>query len=107
MAWYIVYTGKQKYRDGTVRERVRVRKIRNLPRGVKPRIVKVHRQAGEIWVTIEYEKPWKTRAGTKYMRKITRDIHLGKPYGRKVKIQLTQHPPKGPKIDRKKRRKKP
>ena len=53
MVYYIVYKGRQKYRDGSVRPRVRVKKIGRVK---DPRIVSQHYEAGDLWVTIEYKR---------------------------------------------------
>jgi len=99
--YYIVYRGRQRYRDGSERPRVRVKKLRG--KGIKnPRIVSKHYEAGDLWVTIEYTKRVRTRGGHYVERKFKRDVHLGK--GSRESVRLTTRPPKGPKIDRRKKR---
>jgi len=101
MPYYIVYKGVQRYRDGSVRPRVRVRKIRGLPRGARPRVVGAKRRGGDLYVTIRYQGVFTARNKRKYRRPVTRDIHLGRGDPRTVRI--TRKPPKGPKIDRRKK----
>jgi len=98
MTWYVVYEGRQRYRDGSVRPRVRVRELRGVPDSARPRIISQHFEAGDLWVTIEYRKRVRTRGGHYVVRTFRRDVHLGK--GVRGSARLTRRPPKGPKVDR-------
>ena len=102
MPFYIVYRGLQRYRDGSVKPRVRVRKIRDIPRGARPRIVKAKKRGGDLFVTIKYRATFTARNKRKYKRTVLRDIHLGR--GDPSSVKITRNPPKGPKVDRKKKR---
>jgi len=99
--YYIVYTGVQRYRDGSVRPRTRVKKIRNVEG--RPRVVGKKLRDGDLFVTIEALQVYTLRNGRKVKRKRVRDIHLGKAK-RGTKVRVTTKPPKGPKIDRKRKR---
>ena len=100
--YYIVYQGVQRYRDGSVKPRTRVRKIRNVEG--RPRIVKKRIQNGELWVTIEAPQVYTLRNGRKVKRMRVRDIHLGRAMNTR-KVRITTKPPIGPLIQRRKRRK--
>ena len=102
MPYYIVYRGVQRYRNGQVKARIRVRKIRNLPRGAKPRLVKLTKRGGDIFATIRYSAVFTARNGRKYRRPIERDIHLGK--GNVESVRITRNPPPGPRVDRRRGR---
>lgn len=95
--YYIVYTGLQRYRDGSVKPRTRVRKIRNVEG--RPRIVDRHYRGGDLYVTIEAPQTYTLRNGRRVKRKVKRDIHLGRAR-RGCRVYITTSPPKGPKIDR-------
>ena len=74
--YYIVYRGVQRYRNGSVRPRTRVKKIRNVEG--KPRIVGKRIQGGDLWVTIKAPQTYTLRNGRKVKRVRQRDIYLGK-----------------------------
>ena len=99
--YYIVYRGVQRYRDGSVKPRIRVRKIRNVEG--RPRIVGKRIQNGELWVTIKAPQVYTLRNGRKVKRMRTRDIHLGRARSTRG-VRLSTSPPKGPLIERRKRR---
>ena len=96
--YYLVYTGVQRYRDGSVRPRTRVKKIRNVEG--RPRVVGKKLRDGELFVTVEADQVYTLRNGRKVKRKRVRDIHLGRAK-RGTKVRVTVKPPKGPKVDRK------
>ena len=103
--WYIVYKGLQRYRDGSVKPRTRVKKLTNIDG--KPRIVDKRVVAGELWVTVEAPQIYTLRNGSKQKRMVRRDIHLGRVRSmRTAKPRLTTKPPKKPLIERQKRMKK-
>ena len=99
MVWYVVYEGRQRYKDGSVRRRVRVRELRGIPDTSRPRIISEHYEAGDLWVTVVYRKRVRVRGNHVAERPFRRDIHLGK--GVRGSARLTRHPPKGPRINRK------
>jgi len=101
--YYIVYQGVQRYRDGSVKPRTRVKKVHNVEG--KPKIASKRIQRGELWVTIEAPQTYTLRNGRKTKRIRRRDIHLGRAKNTR-NVRLTTRPPKGPKIDRKKRKRK-
>ena len=96
--YYIVYRGVQRYRNGKVKPRTRVRKIRNVEG--RPKIVGKRIQGGDLWVTIKAPQTYTLRNGRKVKRVKVRDIHLGKATSTRS-VRITTKPPKGPKIDRK------
>lgn len=98
-SYYIVYTGLQRYRDGTVKPRTRVKKIGNVEG--RPRIVERHIRGGDLYVTIEAPQVFTLRSGRRVRRKVKRDVHLGRAK-RGCRVYITTKPPKGPKIDRRK-----
>jgi len=101
--FYIVYRGLQRYRDGSVKPRTRVRKLRNVDG--RPRIVGKRVVNGELWVTVEAPQVYTLRNGRKKKRMVRRDVHLGRVKSvRDARPRLTTKPPKGPKVDRRRRR---
>ena len=101
--FYIVYRGLQRYRDGSVKPRTRVRKLRNVDG--RPRIVGKRVINGELWVDVEIPQRYTARDGSKYTRKVVRSVHLGRVKSvRAARPRLTTKPPKGPKVDRRRGR---
>jgi len=96
--YYIVYRGLQRYRNGKIKPRIRVRKIRNVEG--RPKIVDKRIQGGDLWVTIKAPQVYTLRNGKKVKRIRVRDIHLGRAKTTRG-VKITTKPPKGPKIDRK------
>ena len=101
MPYYIVYKGLQRYRNGSIKPRTRVKKIRNVEG--KPRIIDKRIQNGELWVTIKAPQIYTLRNRRKVRRIRARDIHLGRAKSTRG-VRITTRPPKGPKIDRKRRK---
>ena len=61
--YYIVYRGLQRYRNGKIKPRIRVRKIRNVEG--RPKIVDKRIQGGDLWVTIKAPQVYTLRNGKK------------------------------------------
>ena len=99
MAWYLVYKGKGRARNGKLYSRTYVKKLRGI-RG-KPKIVEVlhDRKTDHTLVTIAYSKPHRYRGGSVHKRTYLKTVVIGQRVTRNS-IRLTQHPPAGPRIDR-------
>ena len=101
MVWYIVYEGYGRTRDGELYERTYVKKLR-LGRIIgRPHITDIlfDDTTDHVLVEVTYKKSHRYRGGKHHPRLHRQTVVLGQ----NVDIQsihLTQHPPEGPKIDR-------
>ena len=83
MALWIKYVGLQKYRDGSVKKRIRMHEVtRELPPHARNvRIVGIHKLKDATLIDIQYEAPQRYKDNFIHMRKRMQTIRIGKVVG--------------------------